>query len=675
MTSFSELQLLITYYSPRQEVLPKNQIKGKRKPGVKLQLSKLREACGDQLAPFEGLWGYERELDNYPGTIFRFPLRTAKAKSFLKTNNKNLSSSEARQLMDGYFHEARVSLLFLRRIKSIDFSIHGHPDSGWSITRELQAGCEDWRTLSEPVTCSFVKNAGHGAQISGKDEWWVSIDDLHPPADRFPKISGRAMKNVECGFAALLSSTSDNDDKSYVPPELIRPSIFNTLLLPIASDLPVHVHATFLLSGDRQSISVDEDGSESHGAEWNRWLLQEALPNSYLTLLEDVGQKVGQDVFGFWPQVEPPKRSCAELLCTAFWDQLPTSSQRLFPKAQLTAGVPRRRKAHLFDISRAMFDFLEKTPSEVLAPLLLSLGVNLVHQIPAGIAEHLRPLSEDKSVTGPMLRQLLKSERAGACLLKEMAENPRIWGVLLDQLLPTDADLKDLDGCHLLPLADDSLAPLKFVDTEDVQSSCYYVASESGLKLFEFAAGSLITSKNGLKLGPILDSKKFNVAHLGLCHVKTLLGLRPTPVVSTPTLDTDKWLIEFWKFWNDNTSTSPEIDSWDVEVFQATLNGTKRYATPTEFQQLPAVIEPSIREHQELCDKIPGLYRFDPKFMPKSLITSRSSFYSPASFSGFIQALHTLAKDSGIGPFVQTHLGVSHLEVSYPSLIFNDVSC
>jgi sacsin len=80
---------------PSREVLPRNQIKGKRKPGVKLEISKLKYACGDQLAPFEGLWGYTQGFDNYPGTIFRFPLRTAElCQSILRTSKRNLSDSE-----------------------------------------------------------------------------------------------------------------------------------------------------------------------------------------------------------------------------------------------------------------------------------------------------------------------------------------------------------------------------------------------------------------------------------------------------------------------------------------------------------------------------------------------------------------------------------------------------
>ena len=564
--------------------------------------------------------------------------------------------------MDTYFNEARISLLFLRRIKSISFSTHVSPDSEWSVTRRPPLD-EDAKSFSELVICEFVKNLEYGTQITGKDKWWVAIEDLHPAADHLPDSSRRVMKNVECGLAALISSTSDGRDRNIIPPGPIQSRMFNTLPLPISSDLPIHIHATFLLSGDRQSIAVDEYGIQSHGSEWNRYLLQDALPKLYLLFLDDIGTQVRQGVFDFWPQEEPPKRSCAELLCASFWKELPGSSRRLFPKAQLTMGLRQRRAAELFDINQAVFDFLPKSESEVLAALLISLEVKLVRHIPTEVAKHLKEVQPKvKSVAGPMLRELFKSDRSRICLLKELVENPLILEVLFRQLIPADAN--DLDGCHILPLADGSLATLKYVDPNDAQSSKYYVASEKELKLFEFASKYLVTSSTGATLGPILESGKFNLTRLRLSHIRKLLEMRP--VVSTPNPEAERWLTEFWKFWNGNIDSSllsSNIDNFGVKIFRATRDGVGTYATPVEFHQLAAVVEPSIFEHQRLCDKIPGLYRFNTEFMPKSLMDNEKSFYKDISFYRFVQALRVLAGHSEVGTFVETHLDPADVKV------------
>jgi len=116
--------------------------------------------------------------------------------------------------------------------------------------------------------------------------------------------------------------------------------------------------------------------------------------------------------------------------------------------------------------------------------------------------------------------------------------------------------------------------------------------------------------------------------------------------------------------------TSPDIADYDAKIFRALLNGSELYATPGEFQRLPAVVEPSIEEHQKLCDSIPGLYRFCPKFMPKSLAGTGSSFNKEVSFIRFIRALQMLAKSSNLEleAFIRANLDVSTLKVS---AIFN----
>ncbi|KAL5316261.1 hypothetical protein ACEPPN_015306 [Leptodophora sp. 'Broadleaf-Isolate-01'] len=569
----------------------------------------------DQLVPFEGLWGYTQGLDNYPGTIFRFPLRTsAMSSGFTLRNSKRVfDENEARRLMETYFHEARASLLFLRRIKSIDFRIQGQPESGRSVTRP-QSLDEDVDLFSKPVVCQFTWKPSFGTQMAGKDKWWVAIEDLLPEADRLPEFSRREMKNVECGIAALISSTVDTHDSNSMPPTSIQPRMFNTLPLPDSSDLPVHIHATFWLSGDRKSIAIDEYGLISQGVRWNRYLLQDALPKLYLSFLDDIGPQVRQRVFNFWPQQEAPKRSCAELLCTSFWQRLPQSSQRLFPKAQPTVGVPQRRPPQALDISQAVFDFLPRSQSKILAPLLMAMHVNLVRDIPIVVAERLKTVPGINCVTGPMLRTLFKSEQGRACLLKEMAQDPSILKVIFELLIPVD---KDLDGCHLIPLANGTLATLKFGETNEVHSSKYFVVSEDELELFHFASRHLVKSSIGAVLEPVLDSGKFNLARLKLCDVRKLLEMK-SAAISTPSADEDIWLTAFSKYWNSNIDSllpSSNISMLDAKIFEAThsrLNGAHVYASPREFEKLPAVVEPSSGEQKKAMRQDPRSLAFQP---------------------------------------------------------------
>lgn len=664
----------MTNFSPQQEVLPWNTKKGKRKSGVRLELSKLREACSDQLASFEGLWGFTQALDYYPGTIFRFPFRQATSctESALRKSKKVLNEIEAHRLLELYFDEARVSLLFLRRIKSIDFSVHGDPDSGWSVTR-LESVDEDDDLFSKSVICQYTMKALSETPIRGKDKWWVAIEDLTPEVDQTPEISRRALKNVECGMAALISSTPDSHNPKATVPKVIQSRMFSTLPLPISSDLLVHVHATFLLSGDRKSLAIDEQGIHTQEAKWNRRLLQEHLPNLYLSFLENIGPQVRQRVFSFWPQEGPPKRSPAELLCCSFWQKLPQSSQRLFPKANPVLG--QRRPPEQLDITQAVFDFLPQKQSEALAPLLMAMQVNLVHKIPKEVSRRLMTVPGTKSITGPMLRALFKSEQGRTCLLRVIANDAtheHILEALFDLMIPTvgNDQLNDLDGCHILPLHDGTLATLQFDDTKKVPNLQYFVASEDELKLFGFASSHLVKSNVKLMLEPVLGSGKFNLARLKLGDIKKLLELKPA--VAAPRENEDKWLEEFWKYWNGNVESSlPEskIDDLGANIFRAALDGAPVYATPAKFQSLSAVVEPLMGDHKNLCDSFPELWRFDVKFMSKTLRNNEMSFNNGASFSRFIRSLRKLSGQNGIGSYVKSHLSADGLKVSSPYIL------
>jgi sacsin len=199
----------------------------------------------------------------------------------------------------------------------------------------------------------------------------------------------------------------------------------------------------------------------------------------------------------------------------------------------------------------------------------MAMHVNLVRDIPSEVSKYLKTMSGINYVKGPMLRKLFKSEQYKTCLLKQMAQSPSILEVIYDLLIPLDKELKDLDGCHIVPLADGNLATLKFGETNEVHSLKYFVVSEDELKLFRFASRHLVKSSITAMLEPILDSGKFNLARLKLCDVKKLLKMKPA-AISTPSADEDRWLTEFWKYWN--SSTECLLPSSNITYMQARKN-------------------------------------------------------------------------------------------------------
>src|SRR5271154_2612405 len=283
-----------SFGSPLRKYLPFSYRTRQKKMGVKVEYAKLKSTCPDQLVPFEGLWGFDSNQSFYSGTIFRFPLRHDGQDSELVESTSYPDASTVIQVFRDCLDEARLALLFLRNITAIDFNIKGRGTSDWSVRRG------DW-----PESVSFsgwanivVETQGPVAGFARTTErWWRAMVDIpNAPADLQHRHK-RRMKHVECGIAALVPLDCMATNASIRP---LKSRFFNCLPLKFESTLPVQVHATFLLSGDRQNIAIEET-SQDAGSEWNKWLLQKELPHIYLKFLEDIGRKVGQAVYNYFP--------------------------------------------------------------------------------------------------------------------------------------------------------------------------------------------------------------------------------------------------------------------------------------------------------------------------------------------------------------------------------------
>ncbi|KAF7860378.1 hypothetical protein EAF04_008504 [Stromatinia cepivora] len=629
---------------PLQTCLPLNSNWQARKLGVKILLSKLKQLHPNQLVPFQGLWGYDTESDHYDGTIFRFPLR--KHTSPLRAKQEPLGIDSVRLLLNQYFTQARISLLFLKGVKVVNFKGPGAKELFWSVKMKKRNSKSDY-------TVCFAKQMVGTEILVTKDEWWVYSKTEETPSGEF---QSRIRKNLEYGIAALVVSESKQDTKTL---DLPTPRLFSTLPLPEESNLPVHIHATFSLSGDRNTLITGGESSEAGGSSWNSWLLEEKLPNAYLTFLEGLTEKIGLDVFRFWP----PKESRLELLCKSFWEKLPNSSARLFPRR-----VQNPDAANM-TMSQTVFDFLQTKFSRQISPVLQILEPNLSPHFPARMFVNIRSIAVAKSMDRPGLRKILKSKRASELLQKAMVGDALLIGNVLNEIIPvgdvSSGDLKELNGCRLLPLADGTLGQLTPIQSPMHQNTrCYYVVTKSELKLFDFAKSVLILKPEidaYDRIGEIVKTKMFNVMNLTIAHIPELLSMKSqgSRVVND---ETDEWLKSFWGYWNKSSSSETYSLSKNpksfcsLPLFKAICNGAWEYYTMSELKTLPAIIEPSEMSHQQLCNCIPGLYRFRPEFMPKSTADAEGSFADKKALGRFINALQILeSKESSIkkGLFTQ----------------------
>lgn len=633
-------------------------------PGVKIKLSRLKTYCLDQLAPFEGLWGYSRELEYYEGTIFRFPLRPATVHSRLRESKMPLDYDVAKSYMEQFLSEARISLLFLRSVRSIDFKIFGDVHTQWSITSSGGRMNDDF---SYRTVCTVTKGDGSDPNTRIEDRWWTAIQDtMGCPTELLHRYE-RTMKDAECGIAALVSSIPAS--KFSAAP---KARIFSSLPLPSQWGLPVHVHATFITYGDRNSIMI-ESSDRKDGADWNKWLLTSAIPSLYLHFLEDLARQVGQGAFRFWPKDVPPKDTLSELVYTSFWEKLRSSSCCLYPLAR-QPEIKKGQPPKLLELKEATFDFLPNARWHMLRKILESQIPTLVRVPPAVAKKLLSPPPILASVTPSLLRKMFQSEVAAEHLAKIESRFKAIE-VLLKEIIPKcDADFEELNGCRVIPLADSTMGMLSIQNSLQPNIT-YYIASKREVELFDFASELLTLEDQGSDFKAKLFDyhKKFNLKRLDLSDVGTLLGKKNFQEI-TPTSEFDTWLRQFWMFWHEREINSKEsvetifksaLGVNNYPILEATCHGVKTYLRPSDLGSLPSVVEPVDEQHKTMCDKMSGLYILNTDYMPLYVKEAEASLKNVSSFTRLIKSLSVLAlqQAGGLETFIREIFGEVELKV------------
>jgi len=205
--------------------------------------------------------------------------------------------------------------------------------------------------------------------------------------------------------------------------------------------------------------------------------------------------------------------------------------------------------------------------------------------------------------------------------------------------------------------------------------SAYYFTSKEELKLFDFASSLLVDTEIQRRLAKVVASKTTNLQKLELCHIGHLLQQRPVGALTlTPSdLKTDEWLVEFWEYFNGLSQATPSSSTSEIDDFPALLRAVRGtssfYVSPPQLHVLPAVVEPSLIKHQQLCDQFPQLVRFASDLMPRALKRNEESFNSGASFLRFLKALKSLSavENKSLPQFVQEAL--SHEDLKVPNYL------
>jgi sacsin len=628
------------------------------------------------------LWGFNSDNDFYNGTIFRFPLRSRATGSELMESLRSPDSTMTIQVFRNCLDEARLTLLFLRNVKCIDFCIRHDVKFEWRVSR---GNWPDGRTFSDWAYVIVERCDSLDDAMRTTERWWRVMVDVHDAPNDLPYRHKRRMKYVECGIAAHIPMDEDTGP----PLKRLTSKFFNCVPLKFESTLPVQVHAMFLLSGDRQNIATEET-SQDAGSDWNRWLLEKKIPQVYLQFLEDLGRKIGLHVYDYFP-IEPNQRqpSLSDLVGKAFWEEVKSSHRLLFPVVETvqieatrknSAMRPKPRKApRLVEPGHAVFDLLDKQRSDTFRALLSNCSENLVCP-PTRLKKHVRTVPQFNFVTPSLVRRVLQTDKAVQYVESMARMDSDSLSILLSFIVPeTDGDFAELDNCKILPLLDESLGTLSLRagNAKATNSDTYFSANAECRKLFAFASPYL-SRDNGNEsfMEKILDSGRFNFKRFEKRHVDVMLNCKSFAVDST----SQKWLFDFWNYMNSTYPVAEHCIKPDALEFESLQHfplllcrqgGTETLKNLHHFRNNPAVVSSYGKKHDVLYADFTELDIVDSRTIPQSYREAEKSLFDLSSMNRFLKSIEILARRhaQSVTEFVRSRLKDRNVKVGRPQLL------
>ena len=353
---------VVVFFDPHTTHLG-HSIHDKSKPGIKIDLRRnktLLRKLSHQFQPYKGVFGCDLDAvsgPSWPGTLFRFPLRTKLQAQRSDISGLHYDTAHVSQLLTLLADNAHSLLLFTQNVKKVSLW-HLTSDASPENAVNIFSVCRDTVTTIRDVSPYAYADALPGVECSGTflkaavrymNEWSETAPTRAPQSSNIIRVDatlcdttallqtrpaasvkfwlrcfcvaeGRALtlarEMTKDGFvpAAAVAIRLLPIERGYVPAtpgEDGRDAgqVFNFLPLPVRSGLPVHINGMFAVHSNRRRLverTADDTGSDVHA--WNDALLEDGVVTAYMQMLQDLQSLVAtveQDVpfYRTWPTV------------------------------------------------------------------------------------------------------------------------------------------------------------------------------------------------------------------------------------------------------------------------------------------------------------------------------------------------------------------------------------
>ena len=244
------------------------EVKNPNKPGKKMKFTEKMVARSEQLVPYVGLFGFEKN-GSFDGTIFRFPFRTCPS----DLSSKCYDEQTIEDLIESMKRCASKLLLFLQHVKHIRFwridQGQTKPSVLFEISKTSTAAIE---TLPQVQLLSITLHSLMESPADVSEQWLVST---------YNSTIGR-----KHATASVACSLKNSKSQKYRLQDLTG-EMFCFLPLSQQTGLPVHISGNFAVMDNRRGIWTSDEATDKADVEvkWNINMMKSVIPKAYCYLL------------------------------------------------------------------------------------------------------------------------------------------------------------------------------------------------------------------------------------------------------------------------------------------------------------------------------------------------------------------------------------------------------
>lgn len=281
----------------------------------------------DLMTPFEAVAELPVGTTNFPGTIFRLPLRSVEQAASSEIKNKPFTKENAQALIEEISTSREQLLIFLKYVEELHIAeigsdgvrremlavVTSNPETvrvpRQRLREQLDGDIDEVLTrlestsIAEPAAYRhefLVRRDGRSERVS-----WQVVSGVFTDAEGELVAAARELDKAVpwAGAAARVSGARLR----------VNGQLYCSLPLPSVTGMPVHLHGYFDLNSNRSALMTEEGqtGSDRKRGQWNRLLVNRAVARAYATLIESLAGTLADDragdLYALWPVPCPVK--------------------------------------------------------------------------------------------------------------------------------------------------------------------------------------------------------------------------------------------------------------------------------------------------------------------------------------------------------------------------------